>query len=101
MEYKPIDLYAPIESTIKALLINRKIQLDPLEQTLGEDLQKLLATNGDLIGIWNRAVILTLLETGIKANELCSNCLADYDLSDWSILIRVGKAGWPVNPYVS
>jgi integrase/recombinase XerD len=43
----------------------------------------------------DRAIILTLLDTGLRAQELCSLTLADVDLETGGILVRHGKGDKP------
>jgi diguanylate cyclase (GGDEF)-like protein len=47
---------------------------------------------GDEVGIRNRALILTLLDTGIRAAELHRLELRDLDLSTRRIHVRFGNA---------
>jgi len=41
----------------------------------------------------DKAIILTLIDTGVRARELCGLTVGDVDLSDGSALVRYGKGG--------
>jgi integrase/recombinase XerD len=41
----------------------------------------------------DKAIVLTLLDTGLRASELCNLLRKDVDLSDGSVVVRKGKGG--------
>jgi integrase/recombinase XerC/integrase/recombinase XerD len=57
-----------------------------------DTVRRLLETCGkDEIGTRDRAIILTLLDTGLRAGELLSLNIEDVDLKDGSIVVRKTK----------
>lgn len=49
------------------------------------------ATTTRTTGLRDRAILLTLLDTGVRASELCALRLADYDRKRGQLTIRHGK----------
>jgi len=41
----------------------------------------------------DKALILTLLDTGLRASELCALCIDDVDMKTGRVLVRPGEAG--------
>jgi site-specific recombinase XerD len=72
-----------------------KLSQIPLEPVSTETVKILLATCkvNDLFGSRDRSIILLLLDTGIRANELLDLTLGDMDLVAGAALIRQGKGG--------
>jgi len=69
-----------------------KISTEPLPGIPMRNIQKLLATcDKSYTGQRDRAIILFLLDTGIRRAEFCSLNLADIDLETGSIQVRNGK----------
>lgn len=61
-----------------------------------EEFQSLMDECGNgFVGERDRAVLSTLLDTGVRAEELCSITLEDINLIDNSILIQQGKGRKP------
>lgn len=59
-----------------------------------ESITKLLSTcNDDFTGIRDRAALLFLLDTGVRAAEFVGIDLADVDMIDRSVKVRHGKGG--------
>jgi integrase/recombinase XerD len=44
-------------------------------------------------GLRDRAILIVLLDTGIRASELCALTLGDYDAAEGKLTIRRGKGG--------
>ena len=67
----------------------------PPEPIAIEDLKALIGTckAGTAIDDRDRAIFLVLLDTGVRAQELCNTNLQDTDLNAGSAMIRHGKGG--------
>jgi len=73
-----------------------KLSNEPIEPVDLDTISKLLATCGDsFTDKRDRALILFLLDTGVRAGELCSIDLVDIDRFFGSVLVRKGKGGKP------
>lgn len=74
-----------------------KVNVEPIEGISKEDFNKLLneCPKKDFFGIRDRAILMILLDTGVRASELCNINIEDIDFSDSSILIRQGKGRKP------
>lgn len=84
----------------KVKVINRKEEpLDPLPI---EHFHKLLATceRKTLTGDRDRALLMVLLDTGIRKAEIAALLVSDLDLKTGSVLIRSGKGGKPRTVFV-
>jgi len=80
----------PPISKVKAPKVPQQ-QLPPADL---KDVQRLLKTCGvDLLGLRDRAMMLTLLDTGARAAELCSLDIDDLELTTGQVIIRHGKGG--------
>ena len=67
--------------------------LDPVEV---DEVEKLVdACRRDWHGDRDRAILLTLLDTGLRAGELCALDLSDLDLPTNSLIVRQGKGRKP------
>jgi len=78
-----------------------KIPTEPLEPVELEEVKKILAVcSPDFTGDRDRAIVLTLLDTGCRASELCNMNTADVDINVGSILIRQGKGRKPRTVFV-
>jgi integrase/recombinase XerD len=91
-EYEPDHWKNPIRK-IKP----PKITIEPLEGVSKSDFDSLLKVceKGTFFGERNKSLLLILLETGIRASELCSIQIEDISFFDNSILIRSGKGRKP------
>lgn len=79
-----------------------KRTLAPLEPADLKDVERLLRTCGaDLVGLRDRALMLTLLDTGVRASECCSIDVEDVDLQSGAVLIRMGKGRKPRTTFLS
>ena len=87
-ETEPDDWRNPIDK-VKA----PRVAIESLEPVDLGDVSKLLksCTGDSFTDIRDRAVILFLLDTGVRANELISIDISDIRLSAGSVLIRVTK----------
>lgn len=67
----------------------------PLEPVSIEDIRALVKTcrRGVFTGDRDRAIFLFLLDTGVRAHELCNTTTEDADLNTGSVMIRFGKGG--------
>lgn len=74
-----------------------KLPVEPIEGISKEEFDSMLSQckRGTYYGERDRAILLTLLDTGVRANELCQMNLEDVNLMDSSILIRQGKGRKP------
>ncbi|UCH59616.1 MAG: tyrosine-type recombinase/integrase, partial [Anaerolineales bacterium] len=79
-----------------------KVSIKPLEPTDANIIRALLATcqRGTFYGERDHAIILALMDTGARANELLSMNLEDVNLVTGEILIRKGKGGKPRAVYL-
>ncbi len=80
-----------------------KVPDDPLEPVEIETVRLMVdACKGSrLTDARDRAILLTLLDTGVRANELRMIDLDDLDLASGSILVRQGKGRKPRMVYLS
>ena len=71
-----------------------RVKPDLLEPVKIEDIEKMLKQClGTVFGMRDRAIILMLLDTGIRASELLSLDRSDIDPISGNITIRHGKGG--------
>jgi integrase/recombinase XerD len=72
-----------------------KVNLGPLEPISLEDVRALIDTcqHGQLYGERDRAILLFLLDTGARAQEVCNTNIEDVDLDTGTVTIRYGKGG--------
>jgi integrase/recombinase XerC len=78
-----------------------KVDLEPLEPADIQDVKALMATckKHTFTGDRDKAIMLTLLDTGVRAGELLSMDLGDLDVTG-AILVRRGKGGKPRTVYI-
>lgn len=73
-----------------------KIAIEPLAPVEYETVVSMMNVCGnDLVGKRDRAIMLTLLDSGLRANELLSTKLADYDQLIGQIFVAKGKGRKP------
>jgi len=74
-----------------------KVEIEPIEGISIEAVTKLIdaCDKYSFMGQRNRTILLLLLETGVRAQELLSINIEDIDFTDSSILIRQGKGRKP------
>ena len=73
-----------------------RLPVEPIEGISRDDFESLLsACKKNFLGERDKAILMVLLDTGIRASELCSIRLEDVNLIDSSILIRQGKGKKP------
>lgn len=83
----PCTKIKPIKCEEKTRLPYSSVQLDKLRQA---------CTN-----LRDRAVIETLLSSGVRAEELCSLVISDVDLRSRTLIVRRGKGGKSRTTFVS
>jgi integrase/recombinase XerC/integrase/recombinase XerD len=71
---------------------------DKLQPHYGEDelnavLASIPATSRDPVILRNRAILLTLFDTGLRTGELCGLRTEDLNLRDLALAVRQGKGG--------
>ena len=74
-----------------------KVSIEPIEGISKEDFDSLVdaCPKNKFYGERDRTILYILLDTGVRANELCSINIEDINLVDSSILIRQGKGRKP------
>jgi integrase/recombinase XerC/integrase/recombinase XerD len=73
-----------------------KVPIESREGVTREEFNSLMEECGNgFVGERDRAILSTLLDTGVRAEELCSITLEDLNLIDNSILIQQGKGRKP------
>jgi integrase/recombinase XerD len=79
-----------------------KVPTDPLEPVSLDNVRALLAVcnGGKFTADRDRAIILTLLDSGTRANELLRLDLVDCNLITGDVLIRKGKGGKPRTVFI-
>ena len=88
-EYQPEDWVNPIAKVKPPKLPQEALDAVPLA-----DVKAMLATCDDtVVGRRDKAMLLVLLDTGLRASELCGLDLTDVNLSNGSVLVRSGKGG--------
>ncbi len=72
-----------------------KVALEPLEPVAIQDVKALIAacSAGTSVDDRDRVIFLVLLDTGLRAQELCDTNLEDVDLNTGGITVRYGKGG--------
>ena len=72
-----------------------KIEYKAIQALNPDDMQKLLkkCPLKTALGCRNRAILLTLLDSGVRVSELASLELPDIDMTTGAILVRHGKGG--------
>lgn len=87
-EYEPLNWKNPIKK-VRA----PKVPVEILEPVKSEEALKLLSVcdTKSMHGLRDCAIILTLMDTGIRASELLSITNKDLDLKNGKIIIRKGK----------
>lgn len=71
-----------------------KVDVPPIEGASMDEVQALLDTCGNsFAGLRDKAIILVLLDTGIRAGELLALDWPDIDLTAGKVIIRKGKGG--------
>jgi integrase/recombinase XerD len=68
-----------------------RVDLQPLEPISLEDVSALIACSDER----DKAIFLFLLDTGVRANELCNINLEDLDFGAGAVMVKRGKGGKP------
>jgi site-specific recombinase XerD len=96
LESEPEKWRNPI-SKVKA----PKLVEESLEPVKLSDVRSMLATcDSSFLGKRNRAILLMLLDTGLRARELLSIHLSDMNLITGNVLLRRGKGNKPRNVFI-
>jgi integrase/recombinase XerD len=97
-ETEPEDWRNPIRK-VKA----PKLSIDPLEPVPLDDVEKLIfACSGRTFSqLRDRAIMLFLLDTGIRASELCAIDLVDVEIKTGTVTIKRGKGRKPRTVFIS
>jgi integrase/recombinase XerD len=79
-----------------------RVAIEPLDPVSFEDIKKLLVTcfRGTVTDKRDIAIMLVLLDTGVRAHELLNINLEDLDLNTGSVMIRRGKGRKPRMVYL-
>jgi integrase/recombinase XerC len=78
-----------------------RVEQEPLDPISREDFDKLQETcKKDWYGIRDRAILQTLLDSGVRAGELISLNLGDLDINNGEILVRHSKNKKPRYTFV-
>jgi len=87
-EFEPVNWRNPIEKVKPP-----KVPVEILEPVKSEDALMMLAAcdTKSILGLRDCAIILTLMDTGVRASELLSISRKDLDLKNGKIVIRKGK----------
>lgn len=74
-----------------------KVVIEPIHGITKQEFEKLLAVcpKNCFLGERDKAVLMTLMDTGIRAMELCRIKLEDVNLLEHSVLIKQGKGRKP------
>ena len=96
-EVEPVGWKNPIKK-VKA----PRVPFEPLEPVNIDDVKAMLDTcpRGALLGLRDEAIMLSLLDTGVRASELLSINLEDINLITGEILIKQGKGRKPRYVYL-
>ncbi len=96
-EYEPENWKNPVRKVKPP-----KVKVEPLQGISIELVHKFLSIceRKTFFGERDRAILLVLIETGVRASELCSLNFGDVDFSDGSILVRQGKGRKPRNVFM-
>lgn len=71
-----------------------KVDIPPIEGVTAAEVQALLNTcDKSFTGIRDRAIFLTLLDTGVRAGELLAMNWDDVDIAAGTLIVRNGKGG--------
>lgn len=70
-----------------------KVDSEPLEPVSEAHVRALVdvCPKNNYVGLRDRAILMTLVDTGLRANELLSLNIGDVDLKTGSVLVRKGK----------
>ena len=74
-----------------------KVAIEPIQGISRDDFEKLIkeCSKNDFYGERDTTILLILLDTGVRATELCNINIDDINLADSSILIKQGKGRKP------
>jgi site-specific recombinase XerD len=78
---------------IKPERIPEKIMPHYTGDDIGAVLDSIPAKGADLAALRDRAMVLLLFDTGLRAQELCNLCISDLDTAERQAMVRSGKGG--------
>jgi integrase/recombinase XerC len=88
-EFEPEEWKNPIH---KAKV--RPPKLEPLDPVNYEDVERMIkCCSNDVLGRRNKAMMLTMLDTGARASELLNILLSEIDILSGELFINKGKGG--------
>jgi integrase/recombinase XerD len=96
------DVMPPTWKNPMAKVKAPRVGQDPIEPIPLEDIEALIKTcvNEDRFGYRDKAIFLSLLDTGARAQEFCNINIADIDFTTGGILIRMGKGRKPRTVFI-
>ena len=78
-----------------------RVDVEPLEPVSLSFLEKMLSTcDRSEIGLRDRSMMLTLLDTGLRASEATALNVGDLDLNDGALMVRRSKSRKPRTVFV-
>ncbi len=89
--------YAQIKSKLHAPRVELEL-LDPVSYDTVNALINVCPSNP--AGVRDKAILLTLLHTGLRAFEMCALDRADVDLVTRTVTVKRGKGGRPRSVYL-
>lgn len=91
-ELEPVDWKNPIRK-----IKTPRLDVQPIEPVEVQDVAKLIEICNDdsILSMRDKAIFMFLLDTGVRAFELCALDLNDLDTSTGQAVIRRGKGGKP------
>jgi len=85
---------APDVAQVIARVKAPKLSQEALEPVALDVVRALLDVCGkDVTGLRDRAIILTMLDTGLRVSELCALDVGDVSMTTGLVLVRAGKGG--------
>lgn len=70
-----------------------KVPTNPLPGISLDDVQRLIHACTGINAPRDKAILMTLLDTGVRSFELCAFDIGDLNFADGSLLVRSGKGG--------
>ena len=91
-EVEPVDWKNPIRK-----IKTPRLDVQPIEPVGLDDVEKLIriCNDGSVLSLRDKAIFMFLLDTGLRAFELCAMDIEDLDLTIGQVIIRKGKGGKP------
>jgi site-specific recombinase XerD len=91
-EVEPVDWKNPIRK-----IKTPRLDVQPITPVGLDDVEKLIevCNDGTILSMRDKAILMFLLDTGLRAFELCAMDIEDLDLAIGQVIIRKGKGGKP------